>query len=57
MHVQVVTYRVEGVTDAEFIEANREFAEAMAAVPGLLAKVWLTGPLRWPVPVAGPRGL
>jgi len=43
MHVQVVTYRVEGVTDAEFIEANREFAEAMAAVPGLLAKVWLTG--------------
>lgn len=43
MHAQIVTYRVEGVSDAEFIEANREFAEAMAAVPGLLAKVWLKG--------------
>lgn len=39
MHVQVVTYRVEDVSDADFIEANKEFAEAMAAVPGLLAKV------------------
>ncbi|HUQ44726.1 MAG TPA: YdhR family protein [Candidatus Limnocylindria bacterium] len=44
MHVQIVTYRVEGVSDPDFIEANREFAEAMAAVPGLLAKVWLRGP-------------
>ena len=44
MHVQTVTYRVEGVTDADFVEANREFAEAMAAVPGLLAKVWLKRP-------------
>ena len=44
MHVQVVTYRVEGVSDPDFIEANRAFAEAMAAVPGLLAKVWLRGP-------------
>jgi hypothetical protein len=44
MHVQIVTYRVEGVSDADFIEANREFAEAMAAVPGLLAKVWLKRP-------------
>lgn len=44
MHVQIVTYRVEGVTDADFIEANMEFAAAMAAVPGLLAKVWLKQP-------------
>ena len=44
MHVQVVTYRVEGVSNADFVEANREFAEAMAAVPGLLAKVWLRQP-------------
>ncbi len=44
MHVQIVTYRVEAVSDADFIEANREFAEAMAAVPGLLAKVWLKHP-------------
>lgn len=44
MHVQIVTYRVEDVSDAEFIEANREFAAAMASVPGLLAKIWLRQP-------------
>jgi len=43
MHVQVVTYRMLGIGEAEFIEANQEFAEMMAEVPGLLAKVWLKG--------------
>jgi heme-degrading monooxygenase HmoA len=43
MHVQVVTYRVADISEPEFIEANREFAEMMAAVPGLLAKAWLQG--------------
>lgn len=42
MHVQVVTYRLaEETSDPDFVEANQEFAEAMSAVPGLLAKVWL----------------
>jgi hypothetical protein len=42
MHIQVVTYRLaEEMSDPDFIEANQGFAEAMAAVPGLLAKVWL----------------
>ena len=44
MHVQVVTYRLGEISDHEFIEANREFADMMAAVPGLLAKVWLKDP-------------
>ena len=44
MHVQVVTYRMADISEPEFVEANREFAEMMAAVPGLLAKVWLQGP-------------
>ena len=44
MHVQVVTYRVADVGETEFVEANMEFAAAMAAVPGLLAKVWLQRP-------------
>jgi hypothetical protein len=44
MHVQVVTYRLDRISDLEFNEANREFADAMAAVPGLLAKVWLKDP-------------
>jgi heme-degrading monooxygenase HmoA len=43
MHVQIVTYRIADVSESEFIEANREFADMMAAVPGLLAKVWLQG--------------
>ena len=41
MHVQIVTYRLEDVSDPEFIAANRDFADMMAAVPGLIAKVWL----------------
>jgi hypothetical protein len=44
MHVQVVTYRLADTSDAEFIEANWAFAAMMAAVPGLLAKVWLKDP-------------
>ena len=43
MHVQVVTYRMADVSEPEFIEANKEFAEMMAVVPGLLGKVWLKG--------------
>jgi len=43
MHVQVVTYRIADIGERDFIEANKEFAEMMAAVPGLLAKVWLQG--------------
>ena len=43
MHVQVVTYRLSDITDAEFVDGNQEFAGMMAAAPGLLAKVWLKG--------------
>ena len=44
MHVQVVTYRLADgdVSDDDFVAANEEFATMMNAVPGLLAKVWLT---------------
>jgi hypothetical protein len=44
MHVQVATYKIDEIGDAEFNEANREFASMMSAVPGLLAKVWLKSP-------------
>jgi len=44
VHVQVVTYRIGEVSDEDFIEANREFAEMMSVVPGLLAKIWLKAP-------------
>jgi heme-degrading monooxygenase HmoA len=41
MHVQVITYRTAEVSDSDFNEANRDFAEMMKEVPGLLTKVWL----------------
>jgi heme-degrading monooxygenase HmoA len=41
MHVQIITYRIGEVSDPEFNEANREFAELMKDVPGLVTKVWL----------------
>jgi hypothetical protein len=44
MHVQVVTYRLDDISDPEFIEANREFAEMVSMAPGLLAKIWLKAP-------------
>lgn len=44
MHLQVVTYRIEQISDDQFIEANQEFAAMMSAVPGLLAKIWLKAP-------------
>lgn len=43
MHVQIATYTIDEVSDAEFIEANHEFAQMMSGVPGLLAKIWLKG--------------
>lgn len=44
MYVQVATYKLDDISDDEFIEANREFASMMSPVPGLLAKVWLKAP-------------
>ena len=44
MHVQVATYRIDEMSDGDFTEANQEFAEMMAEVPGLLAKIWLKAP-------------
>lgn len=44
MHAQVVTYRMAELSEVDFVEANKEFAAMMAAVPGLLAKIWLRDP-------------
>lgn len=44
MHLQIVTYRMREISEDEFIEANKEFAQMMAGVPGLVAKFWLRGP-------------
>ena len=44
MHLQIVTYRMGKISEPDFVEANKEFAQIMAAVPGLVAKLWLRGP-------------
>ncbi len=41
MHVQIVEFRLEDMTEEGYREACERFAPALAEVPGLLAKVWL----------------
>lgn len=44
MHVQLVTFTLDGPTEEQFREACREDAEVFAGLPGLLAKIWLRDP-------------
>lgn len=44
MHVQIVTFHLEGLSDADFRRDCDEWAPAFAAVPGMLSKVWLADP-------------
>ncbi len=46
MHLTIVTFRMGDIRESDFIEANKEFAQMMADVPGLVAKLWLRGPTR-----------
>lgn len=45
MHIQIVTFGLQGVTDEEYTAGCVEEAPAFAAVPGLLSKVWLRDPV------------
>lgn len=44
MHVQIVTFNLDGVSEGEYIDIASQLAPRFAAVPGLLAKVWLESP-------------
>jgi len=44
MHVQIVTYGLDGMTEGEYIDVATRLAPRFAALPGLLAKVWLESP-------------
>ncbi|MFN2557643.1 MAG: YdhR family protein [Nitriliruptorales bacterium] len=46
MHIQIVSFRLKGLTDEEFLAGCNEDAAAYAAVPGLISKVWLHDPGR-----------
>ena len=45
MHVQIVTFTLENLTEAEFRTLCDQLAPAFAAIPGLLSKVWLADPV------------
>jgi hypothetical protein len=41
MHIQIVNFRLKGLTEAEYAAAADQMATAYAAVPGLERKIWL----------------
>ena len=42
MHVQIINFQLQDLTEADYLRVCDELAPAYAAVPGLLAKVWLS---------------
>lgn len=44
MHVQIVTFTLEGIDDAAYRARVDAVAPAFAQLPGLRAKVWLADP-------------
>ena len=44
MHVLIVTFGLEGITEAEYYRGCDQEAPAFAEIPGLVAKVWLADP-------------
>jgi hypothetical protein len=41
MHVQVITFKLDGIDDAAYQAHAEQNAPAFAALPGLRAKIWL----------------
>ena len=44
MHAQIINYRLDGITEAEYLAASPPDADAIADLPGLVSKVWLADP-------------
>lgn len=41
MHIQVVTFNLQGMTDEEFRAMCDQLAPVFATIPGLISKAWL----------------
>jgi hypothetical protein len=41
MHIQIITFRLDGLDDAAYQAHAEQAAPAFAALPGLHAKIWL----------------
>lgn len=46
MHVQVVSYALEGIQESEYLDISDELAPSFSNIPGLQAKIWLDDPDR-----------
>ena len=44
MHVQIVTFNLQGISESEYIDVAHQVANRFSAMPGLLAKLWLEHP-------------
>ncbi len=44
MHVQIVTFNLDGISEGDYIDVASRLAPRFAGLPGLLAKVWLESP-------------
>ena len=41
MHIQIINFQLEGVSEADYAALADDIAPAFAEVPGLVRKVWL----------------
>ena len=41
MHIQIINFQLEGVSEADYAALCNDLAPAFAEVPGLVRKVWL----------------
>jgi hypothetical protein len=41
MHIQVITFKLDGIDDAAYQAHAEQNAPVFAALPGLRAKIWL----------------
>ena len=41
MHIQVITFKLDGIDDAAYQAHAEQNAPALAALPGMRAKIWL----------------
>jgi hypothetical protein len=46
MHIQVVTYALDGMPESDYLDLANDLAPSFSAIPGLLAKIWLDDPDR-----------
>lgn len=44
MHIQIVTFNLNGVSDSDYRGLCDQLAPAIAEAPGLISKVWLADP-------------